>query len=196
MIEVIKNMNPRQLSHELRNGVSPDLTRRRWIIGLSLLGAVMGKTVSLYQMGVIRHLPDPPIPVFNSSKVDAAPYAYSRFESPDGPMMVISYGLTAWLAAAGGMNRARRNPALPVLLAVKIVFDIGLALQLAREEWRDAKALCFYCQLATLASIISLPLVLPEARRALQAQNEPTILERAEDVVDKMYEVREFVNIR
>jgi hypothetical protein len=29
-------MNPRQLSHELREDVTPDLTRRRWIVGLSL----------------------------------------------------------------------------------------------------------------------------------------------------------------
>lgn len=30
-------LSPSQLSHELRWGNSPDLNRRRWIIGLSLL---------------------------------------------------------------------------------------------------------------------------------------------------------------
>lgn len=53
-------MNPTQLSHELRNGQSPDLTRRRWIIGLSLVTVVAGQIVTLYQTGIIKHLPDPP----------------------------------------------------------------------------------------------------------------------------------------
>lgn len=52
-------MNPRQLSQELRLGTSADLNRRRWIIGLSTVGAVMAQLVSLYQTGIIRHLPDP-----------------------------------------------------------------------------------------------------------------------------------------
>lgn len=42
-------MNPTQLSRELREGQSPELTNRRWIIGLSLLGAAAGQVVTLYQ---------------------------------------------------------------------------------------------------------------------------------------------------
>lgn len=49
-------MNPRQLSHELRNEISPDLKRRRWIFGLSMVGIAAGKRVSLYQMGMIACL--------------------------------------------------------------------------------------------------------------------------------------------
>jgi hypothetical protein len=44
-------MEPQQLSRELREGNSPDLIRRRWIIGLSMLGVTMGQIVSLYQTG-------------------------------------------------------------------------------------------------------------------------------------------------
>lgn len=55
-------MNPQQLSQELREGKDPHMTRRRWIIGLSMLGGSMGQLVSMYQTGIIDHLPDPPIP--------------------------------------------------------------------------------------------------------------------------------------
>jgi hypothetical protein len=59
------------LSEELRNGSNPDLNRRRWIIGLSMLGSAVAQIVSLYQTGIIKKLPDPPIPIFDSDKVDA-----------------------------------------------------------------------------------------------------------------------------
>lgn len=41
-------MTPRQLSLELREGESADLTRRRWMLALSLVGAGMGAIVGLY----------------------------------------------------------------------------------------------------------------------------------------------------
>ena len=82
-------MEPQQLSLELRTGQSPDMTRRRWIIGLSMLGGSMGQLVTLYQTGIIDYLPDPPgQQLFDADRVDASNYAYSRFNSPDGPIMV------------------------------------------------------------------------------------------------------------
>ncbi|MFI7575749.1 hypothetical protein [Micromonospora sp. NPDC049497] len=53
---------------------------------------------------------------------------------------------------------------LSLLNAAKAV----LAVELGREEWRDNRALCAYCQVATLASAASAVLALPEARRALR----------------------------
>jgi hypothetical protein len=40
-------MEPKQLSQELRQGQSPDMNRRRWIIGLSMFGGSMGQLVTL-----------------------------------------------------------------------------------------------------------------------------------------------------
>jgi hypothetical protein len=45
-------MDPKQLSEELRQGKNPHMTRRRWIIGLSMLGGWMGQAVTLYQTGI------------------------------------------------------------------------------------------------------------------------------------------------
>src|SRR5215213_6018418 len=148
-------MNPRQLSHELREETTPDLTNRRWIVGLSILGAAMGAAVALYQTGIVEDLPDPPLSYIDSSRVDASDYAYSRLDSPDAPMMLINYGVTALLATIGGKNCAADKPFVPLALAAKTLFDSALALELAREEWKEQKAFCAYCQVATLASIAS-----------------------------------------
>ncbi len=135
-------------------------------MGLSMVGAAAGAVVSLYQTGVIRHLPDPPIPVFDSSKVDASSYAYKRFNQPDAPGMLVNYGITAMLTAMGGKDRARTMPLAPIAMAVKTVMDSVTALELGREEWVENRKLCFYCQAATAASRASVALALPEAVRA------------------------------
>lgn len=166
--------SPRRLSHELREQYSADLTRRRWIVGLSFVGAALGKVVGLYQMGIIRRLPDPPFEVFDSTRVDASDYAFKRMQTPDALLMVASYATTAILAGAGGKDRASSNPALPIALAAKTVADAAVALKLGREEWQENKALCAYCQGATLVSLISVALAIPEALKAMGTYREKT----------------------
>jgi uncharacterized membrane protein len=161
-------MDARQLSQELRKGQNPDLSRRRFIVGLSLLGATMAEAVSMYQVGIIEELPDLPIPGIDSNKVDAADYAYANFDTPDGFMMLASYSVTALLAGAGGANRATQAPFLPIATAAKTLLDSIVALRLARIEWRDNEAFCAYCQVATLCSLASFILAIPEASRAFQ----------------------------
>lgn len=94
----LKNFSPRRLSHQLREQKNPDLTRRRWILGLSFVGATLGKIVGLYQMGIIRRVPDPPFQVFDSTRVNASDYGYKRAQTPDALLMVASYAVTAILA--------------------------------------------------------------------------------------------------
>ncbi|ACK69093.1 vitamin K epoxide reductase [Gloeothece citriformis PCC 7424] len=159
-------MNPTQLSQELRQGKNPHMTRRRWIVGLSLLGGTMGEVVTLYQTGIVNHLPDPPVPIFDADRVDASEYAYSRFNSPDGPIMMVNYAITAWLASAGGLDRARRNPLIPIAMGVKILIDAIVSGKLANEEWSENQAFCEYCQVATVCSLVSLILAAPEVMAA------------------------------
>jgi uncharacterized membrane protein len=147
-----------------------------------MVGTVAAQLVSLYQTGVLRTLPDPPISVFDSPKVDASNYAYKRFESPDGPIMLVSYGITAWLASAGGEDRARTMPWLPVAMSTKILADVALAVQLAGEEWSENKALCFYCQCATVASLASLALAMPELLKAVKALPGSDAVERLREL--------------
>lgn len=156
----------RRLSQELRDESEPDLRRRRWIVGLSLVGAAAAKAVGLYQVGIVRHLPDPPLRVFDSDRVDASSYAYRRLRTPDAFLMLLTYAATAWSAAAGGKDRARETPLLPLVMAAKTLYDVATTVKLAREEWKDNRALCAYCQAATLASLASATLAIPEASRA------------------------------
>jgi uncharacterized membrane protein len=169
---------PATLSRELREGSSPDLTRRRWAIGLSMVGAAIGGVVTLYQTGIINRLPDIlPGPIFDAEKVDASDYAYKRLQIPDAPLMMLTYASTAALAAAGGAQRASRQPALPIAFAAKAWYDFATCLKLGQEEWAENKALCSWCQVATLISAVTAALSLSEAIRAgrtlLAASDEP-----------------------
>lgn len=162
-------MDPHWLSRELRHDRSAELRRRRQITGLSLVGAAAGAIVGAYQMGLFRRLPDLPLRLFDASRVDASDYAYKRLDTPDGLLMIANYAVTAILAGAGGRDRWRDQPWLPVALAAKTVYDTVTALRLGVEEWQDNEALCGYCQAATLASLASMAIAMPEAARALRA---------------------------
>lgn len=166
-------MQPQTLSRYLREeDHDADLARRRWAVGLSMVGVGAGVIVSLYQTGVIRHLPDPPKKLtgdlFDSDKVDASSYAYKRAQTPDALMMIVTYGLTALLAGAGGPNRPRRQPWLPIAAAAKALFDAATTVKLGREEWKENKAFCAYCQAATVASFATVAATLPEGIRAVR----------------------------
>ncbi len=163
----IETLPPNQLSRELREETSSDLTRRRWAIGFSFAGVLIGKVVGAYQTGIIKKLPDIlPGRIWNAEKVDASDYAYKRLQVPDATLMIVTYGATAALAAAGGKDRARQNPALPIAAAAKAGFDLATCLKLAQEEWSENKAFCSWCQLATLISAATLALLLPEPVKA------------------------------
>jgi hypothetical protein len=161
---------PTQLSHELRRESSPDLTRRRWLVGLNLAAATLGKIVSLYQVGIIRRLPDLPFRPFDAERVDASPYAYKRMQMPDGFLMTASYLMTAALAGAGGKHRDQTDPMVPVALAGKTFIDAATGLWFTREGWKEQRALCGYCQASTLISLVSFGLAVPEAVKVLQAR--------------------------
>ncbi|QIN80932.1 hypothetical protein GBA65_20560 [Rubrobacter marinus] len=125
--------------------------------------------ISLYQLGVIKHLPDPPLSVFDSDKVDASEEAYALFQTPDGPIGLGSYAATLGLAAMGGRDRAEEHPLIPLALAAKVAFDALQAGKLTVDQITKHRALCSYCLVAAGATFATVPLVLPEARAALRA---------------------------
>ncbi len=55
-------MKPERLSYQLREGVNEYLQRRRAIVGLSLVSVASMGIITLYQVGLIEHLPEPPNP--------------------------------------------------------------------------------------------------------------------------------------
>lgn len=152
-----------QLSHELRTTTSPDLRRRRQIVGLSLVATASMSVIALYQTGLIEHLPEPPLPMMNADKVDASAEAYAKFSTPDAILGLGSYAATMGLAAMGGKDRVREMPAVPLALAAKIAFDVANAARLSVDQWTKHRAFCFWCLLAAAATVAMVPLAISEA---------------------------------
>ena len=98
----------RELSRELRNDQSGNMRRRRAVIALSSLGAASLGLIGLYRTGIIKHLPEPPMPYLDAEKVDASPEAYEWLSTPDAVIGVASFGATMTLAAMGGAERTRK----------------------------------------------------------------------------------------
>ena len=127
--------------------------------------AAMG-LVSLYQTGIVRHLPDPPLPGFDSDRVDASGQAYETLKTPDATLGVASYGATLALIGMGTADRARSQPWIPLAAAAKLAYDSAGAAWLTAEQISKHRALCFYCLLASASTWGELIHVLPEARCA------------------------------
>jgi uncharacterized membrane protein len=156
------------LSQQLRNGFGYHLSQRRAIVGLSLIAASSMGIITLYQVGIIRHLPEPPLPRLNADRVDASPEAYKLLETPDGILAIGNYTATAALAAMGGIYRVERQPWIPLALAAKIGFDACQSIRLFINQVTKQKVLCSYCILADMMTLASIPLVIPETIAAVK----------------------------
>lgn len=157
-----------ELGQELRLGSGRFLSQRRGIVALSLTAAGSMSLISLYQMGIIQHLPAPPLPILDSDKVDASAEAYSRFSTPDGILGLGNYVMTAGLAAMGGKDRAKKQSWLPLALAIKVGFDTSQAIRLFFDQKNKYGSFCFWCLLAAGTTMATIPLVIPETIAALR----------------------------
>ena len=106
--------------------------------------------LSLYQLGVIGRLPELPLPGFDANRVDASAQAYQLLGSPDATLGVVSYSVTAALAALGG---EQPPPALRGLLAAKAAIDLGWAGKLTLDQLTKHRAACSWCLLATSLTV-------------------------------------------
>jgi uncharacterized membrane protein len=159
----------RDLSRDLRLGEHPFLRRRRAVVGLSLVASAAMGVITLYQTGIMRRLPEPPIPLLDADAVDASPEAYRWLATPDAALGLASYAGTLVLAAMGGSERHTRQSLIPVALAAKVGLDGLIAGWLTIEQWRTHRAFCSWCLLAASTTFAALPLVVPETRAALRA---------------------------
>ncbi len=157
---------PAQLRDELQHGDDEDLRRRRAIIGLSFVGMGALGVASLFQTGVIKHLPDPPIPGFDSDRVNSSDTAY-LLGAPDGPLAVASLAANLPLAAFGGADRATKQPIVPLLAAGKSVVEAAVSAWYFAQMPLKEKAWCGYCIVGALANVGIAYLTLPEAKKAL-----------------------------
>jgi len=156
------------LGSSLRHDARKSMRRRRGIFGLFLAASASMSIVALYQMGILKRIPEPRLPGLHSDKVTGSARAYSLVATPDAVLAIGSYAATMTLAAMGSPDRASEQPALALAMAAKVGFDAVLAAKYTFEEWREHRALCFWCLLASAAALAAVPVAIPEARAALR----------------------------
>lgn len=169
--KVITGKEPRELRRELQENNNDGLRRRRKIIGLSLLGMAAMGAVSLFQTGIIKHLPDPPIEGFDSDKVNSSDTAYG-LGVPDGTISFASLAANIPFAAFGGENRAEEMPLVPIAAATKATVEAVVALWYFYQMPTKEKAWCGYCIAGAICNVGIAALTLPEAGKALKALKE------------------------
>ena len=158
----------RRVSDDLRRHSDAYLDRRRRIAGLSLVAVGAMTVVSAYQTGVLRHIPEPPLALFDADRVDASGEAYQMLRTADGTLGLVSYGVTAALAAAGARTRAEDMPWLVLAMAAKVAGDALSGLSLTVEQASKHRKFCSWCLLASAASVAMVPAVVPETRAAIR----------------------------
>ena len=103
-------MNSDELSRQLRKGSGDGLRRRRRVVALQLLGVGAMAPIVLYQMGLIDHLPEPPLPKLDADAVDASGEAYALLATPDAVLGIGGYALTMPWRRWGARSGARSGP--------------------------------------------------------------------------------------
>lgn len=165
ILEHQADSKPQRLREELQNSEKADVNLRRAVICLSLLGIGAMTAVSLFQTGIIKHLPDPPIDGFDSDKVNSSDIAYA-LGVPDGTLSLASLAANIPLSAFGGENRAETQPLIPIAIAAKTTVEAAFAGWYFYQMPTKEKAWCGYCILGAAANFGIAVLTLKEAKRA------------------------------
>lgn len=159
-------MNPEQIKKELRK---PDgFTIKRKIAILASLGLIDFIVISLYQLGVIRELPDLNVKYVDSNFVNASKEAY-KMGLPDGPVSAMVYTLILVLIGVKGTKSSGRSPVWDVLLGGAILANAAGAADYLRVMLFKQKRVCLYCIFGAFINFWMLKLF---ARRSFKALRE------------------------
>lgn len=160
-------MDTNKIRKVLLNSKTEELDKRRTIVWLSALGLLDFSLISLYQVGVIKKLPDVPGKFFDSNKVNAAPEAY-MMGVPDGPVSALVYAGTMVLATAGGTEASGRKPVLDVLLGAAIAGNAAGAAYYLYDMIFRQKKICLYCVTGAVINFASAAIIAPVVKKSWQ----------------------------
>lgn len=160
-----------QVRDDLRHGTSTMLECRRGIVGLSLFSSAVLGGIALYQMGLLKKLPDPPLPGFDADRINGSEEAYSHFETPDALLGIASYAATACLAGMGREDRWQTARAIPIAMGAKISLDAALAAGMSVQQWTKYRKFSVWSLLVSGATFTAFGLAMPEVTRALAGRS-------------------------
>jgi len=150
-----------------------ELRRRRRVIGGAMVSTGCMAVASLYQTGVVRRIPELPLGPFDANRVEASAQAYQVLRMPDAPLAVVSFGLTAALAAGAGTGAGprfgRRAEVLRVALGAKALVDVGYSVKLMSDQVTKHGRLCSWCLTTTAGAAVALGPALREGRAGWRA---------------------------
>jgi hypothetical protein len=146
----------------------------RAVRALSLLSAANMTAVGLRQLGIIAHLPDPPIAGFDADHVTADRAAW-LFGLPDAPIEAMS-ALANLPLARLSLRYGERAPWLPLLLGAKTLGEAAIGWWYFEHMRRDVGAWCAYCVLQTTTNTALAITMLPTTRRAARRASRGTIV--------------------
>jgi uncharacterized membrane protein len=167
------DMPPQELRNRIQNDHSREMSYRRAIVGVSLVGMASMALVSLFQTGIVRRLPDPPTrrPHFDTVKVNSSKEAYS-YGMPDGPLTLGFHAANLALAAAGPPERYRERPWLPLTAAVLSGAQAAVAAKYLFYQMPYVdRAWCPYCVVDALTHFATFALTLPEAAKSIEVHS-------------------------
>lgn len=116
---------------------------RRQIAIASAVGIIDFIPISLYQLGVIKSLPDFPGPVFDSNYVNASKEA-EVFGQPDGPVSLAMYAANLIVAGAAIKKKKKKN-IFDYMLAANSVAQAVAGGYYLYVMTRKQKKICPYC---------------------------------------------------
>ena len=131
-----------RVSADLRMGQGDALRRRRRVAAMALSSAGSMGVVAAYQMGLVKHLPEPRLAVLDADKVDASGEAYQYLKTPDAALGLANSATTLVLAGMGSARRAEERPWIPLALASKVGLDSVSALYLPVEQGSKHRRFC------------------------------------------------------
>ena len=102
--------------------------------------------VALFQTGLIKTLPDPPLDCFDSERITTSKIAHP-FGVPDSLLGIASFGVTFALIVLARRNRTARS-----LLGGKLALDAAAAAFNASRQVISFGKLCSWCSGTALAA--------------------------------------------
>lgn len=130
-------------------------TKNRRSIGLlSAIGILDFIPISLYQLGVIRHLPDMPGEIFNSDYINASEEAQVA-GVPDGPVSLLMYAANLVLISFTLKKKEKQNKT-DLLLAANSIGQAAGGVYYLYNMATKQKRICLYCVTGALINFAAL----------------------------------------